>query len=393
MPRGVSRRSPAPTPAPSPGAFPLDPHSLGLEPIPRVIQRSGASTLVVSLPKEWIELEGLRAGQFVSWVREDDGDLRLHLPGKQVLPTQPRTCVIRTPGLRSVDQARRLLFSAYVLGYDRVRLEDPEGLDEEVRAGVERVSHELLGFSLTEASRTTLVATSFLDPAAHPVAEVISRIGYTLDVLLERLEMSLADGNPNALQRVPEVRVEVRRLHALALRQLNLAAANPRLARQLGVSRPSHLLGTRVVAKLLDDIADAVEAVAGELSRIGRVPLSARPVLEQIRGRVQSLRERLRLALGALRSGSAIEAEHVLAARREALERFLGTEAKLRRMTGPSSLRHSLALASWWVGVARQHAEAVADVAFTRALDRNPSVLDLSASGEKRFSVGSDPSG
>ena len=377
MGRGMPKRA-DPTPGAPSSSEPVEERSARSRgPVPRLVQRSGPSTLVVSLPKAWVEKEGVRPGQAVAWVTGEDGELRLVPPERRSGSAEPRAFQVRARHLVQRETAQRLLLSAYVLGYDRIRIEDEQGIDEEVRAATEQTARELLGFTLTEGSSHVLVATSFLDPAAHPVAEVITRVGYTLDLFLERLETALAEGSSKPLQRIPEMRVEVRRLHALALRQLNLAVGDPRLARQLGVLRPSHLLGSRVVAELLDDIADAGEAVAGELSRLRKPPPTAREVLTDLKDRVAALRTLLRTALGALRSERTLEAEEALAHRREAIEELLRTEARLRRMPGGGEVRHSLSLCSWWVGVARQQAMSIAEIAFTRSLARSPPFLDL----------------
>ncbi len=369
---------------PSGSESPPPPPSPQEELVPRILQRSGPSSLVVSLPKDLVDREVLSAGQFVYWSRDEDGDLRLRLPERTARSRGPREILVRLPQQSTPEQASRILLSSYVLGYDRVRIEDPNGLADEMRSTLERTAHDLLGFTLTEGSKSGVVATSFLDPTAHPVPEVVSRIGYALDILLEQMEKQLTKSPPTASPRVASMRVEVRRLHALTLRQLNLAAGNPRLARQLGVHRASHLLGTRVVTQLLEDIAEASQVVALELDRMRRPPSSVRPILGQMHDRVATLRERLRLAIGSLRSGNPWEAERVLESRAEALDYYLATEALLRKLSGPTNLRHSLSLCSWWIGVARQHAEAIAEVAFTRSLDRSPSILDLSETGEKR---------
>ncbi len=383
MGRGMPKRAEPTGSAPSPPEPPEDRAAPARGPVPRLVQRSGPSTLVVSLPKAWVEKEGVRPGQAISWVTGEDGELRLVPPERRSRNAEPRTFQVRAHHLVQREIAQRLLLSAYVLGYDRIRIEDGQGIDEEIRAAAEQTARELLGFTLTEATPHFLVATSFLDPAAHPVAEVLTRVGYTLDLFLERLETAFAEGSSKALQRIPEMRIEVRRLHALALRQLNLAVGDPRLARQLGVLRPSHLLGSRVVAKLLDDIADAGEAVAGELSRLRKPPATAREVLTDLKERVAALRTMLRTALGALRSESTLEAEEALAHRQEAIEDLLRTEARLRRMPGRGDVRHSLSLCSWWVGVARQHAMTIAEIAFTRSLARSPPVLDLGRARER----------
>ncbi|MDE1819664.1 MAG: hypothetical protein KGJ23_13425 [Euryarchaeota archaeon] len=376
MPPRMARRSAGLPKAPADGARPEPLASPG-RPVPRLVQRSGPTTLVVSLPKSWVEKEGIHPGQAVSWMGGDEGELRLIPPQRSSHAAEPRLFRVHARHLDSPDTVQRVLRSAYVLGFDHIQIQAEQGIAEEVRAAAEQTARELLGFTLTEATSKSLVATSFLDPGAHPVAEVITRVGYTLDLFLERLERGLEEGPSKALQKASDMRVEVRRLHALALRQLNLASQDPRLARQLGVARSSHLLGTRVVVRLLDDIADAVEAAASALGKMRRPPTSTREVLGDLQVRVASLRENLRRSLRALRSESPSQAEAAIEPRQEAIDAWLRTDAKLRRMAGKREVRHSLSLCSWWIGVARQHAATIAELAFTRSLDRSPSELEL----------------
>ncbi len=338
-------------------------------PIPRMVQRSGPSTLVVSLPKDWAERTGIVAGQFVTWVTEPTGELRLLPPAPGRPESTSRSFSIREEHFTSADLPTRLLHAAYALGYDRVQLEDAQGFEEDVRASVEQATHALLGFGLIEVDRHRIVATSFLDPTTYPVGEVISRIGLSLDVLLERLVTALRAGSWKTLRHVPEMRVEVRRLHALALRQLNLAATNGRLARQLGVQRSSQLLGNRVIVKLMDDMAEAVESATREISREAHPPSPFRPILEELATRGEIIRNYLRTALEALRTESPDLAMEVLSRKGEGVERFARTEALLLKTRGNPPYRHALTLSSWWIGVARQNAEAIAEVAFTRSLD------------------------
>lgn len=347
------------------------------EPIHRRIQKAGPSTYVVSLPKDWVQREGLKPGHSVSWVSDSEGNLRLVPPLPTGRRAPPKIFILRAEHFSSPTLPQRVLRSAYALGYDQVRLEERGPIDPGIRTAVEKASRELLGFSLTEATRTHLVVASFLDPTTHPVSEVVSRLGMNVDVLLERLEALLADQRIPSVQSLTDARADARRLHSLALRQLNLAATNSRLARELGVTRSSHLLGSRVVVKLLDEMGEAIEAVASELAKVKRLPKSWGPALGTLRESVAAIRRSLAEALEALAKGDAEQAHAVLAGREDAVQHFLKTDIMLTRVRGAPSTRHELSLCNWWTSVARQRVEAIAEVALTRSLDRHPAQLTV----------------
>ncbi|MHB1931436.1 MAG: hypothetical protein ACYCPV_00365 [Thermoplasmata archaeon] len=335
--------------------------------LPRVVQRSGPSSLMVSLPREWTQREEVRAGQFVYWLLDPLGSLSLIASTAPGTPPPVRTFSRRWARVDG-DLLRRVLRSAYVLGYDRVVLESGEPMTEPLRELAERATHELLGFGLTERTPSRIVAVSFLDPTTRPVGEVIGRMGMAVDLLLERLETALSRGTKEGLARCAEMDTEIRRLQALALRQLNLAAADGRRARPLGVYRASHLLGNRVVVETMDDLAEAVQFVVGQLVGLRRWDPPLRSVLRPLAERVSAIRTDLAQALEALRNGSSEGALGVLDRRREDAGRLLRTDAGIRRLPARLEYRASMAQCSLWIGIAHQNVRSIAEVAFTRSL-------------------------
>jgi phosphate uptake regulator len=336
-------------------------------PVHRIVQRSGPTTLVVSLPMEWTRAESVGPGSSVTWRYEEDGGLSLHTERQSAAPPGAREFHLRARGRLRSEPATRVLFSCYTLGYDRVRFEDPRGLSDEVRHELERATAELLGFSLTDSTTTAVVATSFLDPAAHPVDEVVSRMGFALDQLLEMIVANLDGTGAGPLTRARSLRLEVRRLLALTLRQLNLAARNPGLASRLGLRRSSHLLGTRVVTVLLDEIAQAAVHFAEALPRPPTSRHARGSWPRELRVRLEELRARLRESLGAFRSGQPEDAGRVL-------QRLAQDRRRPGRASSPhgpraaGALGTTLSRCTWWIDLAGEYAAAIADAAFTRAV-------------------------
>ena len=339
---------------------------------PRVVQRSGPSSYVVTLPFRWLKAEGIGEGDLVRWDLEEDGSLRLIPEGPQRTPRGGQDFHFEEEHFRDPTYPCRIMTSAYVLGYDRVRVSDRQGFDPEVRALLEESIHDLPGFELTSVNPHEIVATSFLDPTAHPVKQVIARLGMALDLLLAAVEAALTRGSPDALDPVPRLVREIERLNALSMRQLNLAAGNSSVARALEVRRPSQLLGNRVVVQLMRDVAEATVSIGAALARGPSMSSAARPVLEELASRMSRCRDRLRQSTVALQSESRSATLKALSSGGNGLDDHLASTAHLRLPRATDSDWEQLAHCSWWIGIVARDTELIADVAFTRSLDSLP---------------------
>ena len=262
--------------------------------------------------------------------------------------------------------------SAYILGYNQVGVSDRQGFAPGVRASLEESIHDLPGLELTTVNPHEIVATSFLDPTAHPVKQVIARLGMALDLLMAAVGAALARRSPRALDPVPRLVQEIQRLHALSMRQLNLAAGNSLVARALEVHRPSQLLGNRVVVRLMKNVADVTAAIGTALARGPPISREANPVLEELATRMSRCRDRLREATVALQSVSRSTTLKALSSGGNELNDHLASPAHLRLLRATDSDWDRLAYCSWWIGIVARDTELIADVAFTRSLDALP---------------------
>ncbi len=135
--------------------------------VERKLQFTGGSSFIVSLPKDWVEKAGLRAGSSVHIIAENDGSLRL---SPQAMATGPKEAVIEKG---TTKNTLRKIIAAYIAGADEivVKGKDTAEVCEEARL-------RLSGLEIVEEQRDRTV----MRVLAHE-----EELNY--DVLLKRLYM------------------------------------------------------------------------------------------------------------------------------------------------------------------------------------------------------------
>jgi len=118
--------------------------SKAITPIPRKVQRLGASSLIVTLPKEWARRNGVDVGDTVSLI--DAGDRLILLPGGS-----NKDIVVKFDGRhrRVVKHVGRLTICGFIFGQDKIIVESPrvhdKGNNGEGKQGLENPSLHLRG--------------------------------------------------------------------------------------------------------------------------------------------------------------------------------------------------------------------------------------------------------
>src|SRR5207247_8516801 len=114
------------------------------------------------------------------------------------------------------------------------------------------------------------------------------------------------------LGEIARMEMEVDRLYWLVVRQLLLAAQNRTVAAKIGVTEPRHLLGDRVVAVSLENVADFWEELAADAAR--RFPAWRQPpkalarAVAPVKQRLERLVEATMTSFFAMDVGQANEA-------------------------------------------------------------------------------------
>jgi len=232
----------------------------------RKVQQVGYSTLVVSLPRDWVKEVGLKQGDVVSIMRDVDGTLRL-FPGVSKESKNPVKVIVEADKISEEGLLTRLITGMYIIGHDTIQITSRKGLTkmhlDEIRKTVQR----LTGISIVEQTLTYTTLQNFVDPTKFPVNGLMRRLYIITSSMLDAANRSLKEKRKELANEVLHMENEVDRIYWLVVRQLLLAIKDRMIGKKLGIEHPPHIVGSRTIAKFLEEIGDCVEDIATEIIR------------------------------------------------------------------------------------------------------------------------------
>jgi len=220
----------------------------------RKIYFSGGSSYIVTLPKGWVEENGLKAGDSVV----------MHI-GKQAICISPhipksvrKEAKIDAKGLGEACLTRRII-SCYLAGYDSLRI---KVYNEEHRRAASTAADTLIGAEIMEDIGKEISIEIFLDDRFKS-SDVLEKLSNTCVAMLSDFCLTLKEFSEYVCNSIILREYEVDKLHFLVLRQVNTAIQGEAVI-------PRELLGYWSFARRFERIADHEANMARSLLRLGR---------------------------------------------------------------------------------------------------------------------------
>ncbi|MEZ0289728.1 MAG: phosphate uptake regulator PhoU [Sulfolobales archaeon] len=185
----------------------------------RRVQRFGKSTLMVSLPAEWVKIVNLKPGDTVTIVVEDDNTLRI-FPTFAKPERRERRLTIRISKVTNAELLYKIMTSAYTLGYDKIQIEVVDGfLDEEQLKILRKTAKDLIGSEIVEHMPSRVVIQIFIDPAKYSINSILARMSSILRSMVNYMYLLLIEDKPHYMSEIEELGFELERINLLAVRQ------------------------------------------------------------------------------------------------------------------------------------------------------------------------------
>jgi len=178
----------------------------------RRLVRLGRSTLVVSLPADWVKKKGLKAGDVLTLVIDDNFIKIIPRTSSSSAPTTATIKVKnRTEGLY------RAIIATYIAGADMIRIEfESSELLFQIMKQVKMAINHLIGLEVVEQRPQYIILQAFIGTSGQDPEELMKRIVGLLVLMLDHL----VKGDPNT-EYLEELENEVDKLYRLALRTIN----------------------------------------------------------------------------------------------------------------------------------------------------------------------------
>ncbi len=224
----------------------------------RRVYFSGKSSYIITLPKNWVKGNGIKAGDEV-----------LMKIGKDFITIYPKIvksgkiAFIDAKDLRMESLLRRII-SYYLAGFDTIRIKI---YNEEHRRAVVKSSEILMGAEVVEDLGKEIVMEIFLDNTRLKTRVILERMANTCVGMVSDFCNALRRFDKFVCTSIMARENEVDRMHFLLLRQLKLASMHADIAATLEIPIES-VHEYRTVVRSLERIADHAYKMAENLLKL-----------------------------------------------------------------------------------------------------------------------------
>ncbi len=180
----------------------------------RGLQKTGGSSFLVTLPKQWVLGQSLEHKGIVEIYTHTSGQLILR-PHR---PTNESTATLSVDYL-SDSHIERELIGLYVSGVETIIVE-ARSITYEQRALIRSVSYKLIGFELFDETSQRMMLRNVSKSTIGPV-EYVKRIVGIIRAMYGDIHIVIQTGDKRLARDIVERDVEVDRIHLVILRQFN----------------------------------------------------------------------------------------------------------------------------------------------------------------------------
>jgi len=229
----------------------------------RKVQQVGYSTLSVSLPHDWVKEIGLKRGDWLFFMPEKDGSLRLMLDAHLERETEDKgEFVINCDSCDEPRELARTIIGNYILGRDTLKIVCSKRIQSAQVEEVRNVVRRLLGLGIIEESSNHITLQCSIDPTKFQIDTLIRRLSVIVSTMHEEAMQALCNFDQELAEDTIRREDEANMMYWLITRLLLSAQRSKDMATKIGLQEPSQILDNRMISKYLETIADCAENIA-----------------------------------------------------------------------------------------------------------------------------------
>ena len=225
----------------------------------RRLQKIGSSILV-SLPKEWVEANHLDKSIEVELETSDNTISitagKTERPSKEVIISYP---------LPQDENIVANITGAYLLGYDIIRIKAKTLIPAEDREKIRNSMRRLVGMEIVEEDSSNVNVQFLLDAATLNPQKILKRISSIALGMFNDISLSLISDDRSNLQTLSHRDDEVDRQYFLLVRLIRSTISDKRLATTFHLENID-VLDYRIAANILETTSDTLVEIANSLS-------------------------------------------------------------------------------------------------------------------------------
>jgi phosphate uptake regulator len=183
----------------------------------RKIQRTGGSTFIVSLPKQWADRVGVTNGMNVGITIRPDGTLLITPNTSSPSPTQNKLDVTGKSG----DVLIREIIASYIAGFNIIEIRSNR-ITAEQKQTIREITHKLIGPEIIEETADRMILQDLLNPAELSLFQSVRRMFLIANSMQNDALQALTSNDIDLAMDVAQRDDEVDRLYLLIEKQLRI---------------------------------------------------------------------------------------------------------------------------------------------------------------------------
>lgn len=235
----------------------------------RRVQRTGSSSFIITLPKEWVESVKLKTGDYV--LVEKLGD-KLIITPPTAEPSQLKITIRVHPTCTDIMQIFRSILGAYISGYNLISVIFDKSIPDLAKliSDIKNlVRIKLPGIEVIEETYNSVTLKVLLSIHELPLINAIRRLHLIVDSMLQDSISLLKTGYLNIAHGIIQRDDEADRFHHMIVRELSTALLDVKTQYELGISSVAETLSYRIIARNLERIADHAVNIAKRVLVVG----------------------------------------------------------------------------------------------------------------------------
>jgi phosphate uptake regulator len=225
----------------------------------RRLQKIGSS-LLVSLPKEWVDANNLEKSSEIE-IETSQNSLSI-TANKDIKPS--KEVVISYP-LPKEENIVADITGAYLLGYDIIKIKGKTNIPVEDREKIRESMRRLVGVEIIEEEASSIIIQFLLDAATLNPEKILKRMStIAIGMFNETLDGLISEDKTN-LQTMSNRDNEINRQYFLLVRLIRSTMVDRRLANIFNMENID-ILDYRIAANLLEIAGDTIVELANLIS-------------------------------------------------------------------------------------------------------------------------------
>jgi phosphate uptake regulator len=243
----------------------------------RKVTKLGRSSLVVSLPKYWVDLAGLKPGDTVTLIAQKDGSVAVY--PKEVRTRKVRDVTLTVDPYETEDILIRRIIACYLNGCDLLRVVSTKMLTLSQQQAIREVCGKT-DMRIMEAHSKAILLQVFTDVSKVSIERTIQRASFIAASMLQDILKALEERNLELARVVHSLDDDVDQFCLLLLRMIRSATLDLTLANQIDLD-PIDSLEYQMLVQNIEHIADQAAFIAKRVIELDRGFLSD-PVAEAL---------------------------------------------------------------------------------------------------------------